>query len=110
MSAKLIWQHYRQALDKEYNVSKDNFHWENMAHLLLLYDSIFQSINDNQCADWDVLITFCNDDPDSLPGGDGHTWEDIAWQKVISLSQGSGRSVLLRVHFGTYLIRLTKLF
>jgi len=59
MSAKLIWQHYRQALDKEYN-----------------------SINDNQCADWDVLITFCNDDPDSLPGGDGHTWEDIAWQKV----------------------------
>ena len=110
MSAKLIWQHYRQALDKEYNVSKDNFYWEYMAHLLLLYDSIFQSINDNQCADWDVLITFCNDDPDSLPGGDGHTWEDIAWQKVISLGQGSGRSVLLRVHFGTYLIRLTKLF
>ena len=48
----------------------------------------FQSINDNQCADWDVLITFCNDDPDSLPGGDGHTWEDIAWQKVIESGLG----------------------
>jgi len=57
MGAKLIWQHYRQALDKEWS-----------------------SQNDNQCSDWDVLVTFCNSDANVNP--DGNTWDDIAWEKV----------------------------
>lgn len=56
MAAKLIWQHYRQALDREF-----------------LY------INDDSCANWDTLITFCSDQ--NAPNGNGQ-WGDIAWEKV----------------------------
>merc|ERR1739848_893253 len=46
MAAKVIWQHYRYALD-----------WEH------------QYINDQWCGDWNALITFCehgNDGKDKL--------------------------------------------
>jgi len=56
MAAKLIWQHYRQALDKEF-----------------LY------INDDSCANWDTLITFCSDETE--PTGNKE-WADIAWETV----------------------------
>merc|ERR1712037_849019 len=53
MGAKMIWQNYRQGLDRE-----------------------FSSINNNFCADWDVLLTLCstNDDPSNPDFG------DIAWR------------------------------
>jgi len=56
MGAKLIWQNYRQALDKE---------------------NIY--INDDSCANWDTLITFCSDNKEPQNGGQ---WDDIAWEKV----------------------------
>ncbi|CBY14653.1 unnamed protein product [Oikopleura dioica] len=53
MGAKMIWQNYRQGLDRE-----------------------FSSINDLYCADWDVLLTLCstNDDPSNPDFG------DVAWR------------------------------
>ena len=40
---------------------------------------LFQYINDDSCANWDTLITFCSDDTEPDQHG---TWGDIAWEKV----------------------------
>lgn len=56
-AAKLIWQHYRQALDRE-----------------------FLSINSDSCSNWDTVITFCSDS--QSPDVNNGLWADIAWEKV----------------------------
>ena len=33
---------------------------------------------DNQCADWDAMITICNDKESGSP----EEWKDIAWDEV----------------------------
>merc|ERR1712227_454928 len=39
----------------------------------------FLYINDDSCADWDTLITFCSDQTE--PTGNKE-WDDIAWETV----------------------------
>jgi len=56
MAAKIVWQHYRQGLDRE-----------------------FITINNDYCSSWDTLITFCS--KTSQPDGN-NVWGDIAWNKV----------------------------